>query len=150
MEVARSQTISIPPWELHSEPAMLQNFDMRRLSRIASLLAALLATGIIARPQGIAVNGRVELVQENGESRVANKSNVVVWLTPVEAQTPASIPAPAPQQHPQLMQKDKSFKPHLLVVPAGTLVDFPNHDPFFHNVFSLFEGKRFDLGLYES
>jgi hypothetical protein len=29
-------------------------------------------------------------------------------------------------------------------------VDFPNHDPFFHNVFSLFEGKRFDLGLYEA
>ncbi len=29
-------------------------------------------------------------------------------------------------------------------------MEFPNHDPFFHNVFSLFEGKRFDLGLYES
>jgi hypothetical protein len=29
-------------------------------------------------------------------------------------------------------------------------VEFPNHDPFFHNVFSLFEGKRFDLGLYEA
>jgi hypothetical protein len=29
-------------------------------------------------------------------------------------------------------------------------VDFPNKDPFFHNVFSLFEGKRFDLGLYEA
>jgi hypothetical protein len=30
------------------------------------------------------------------------------------------------------------------------VVEFPNHDPFFHNVFSLFEGKRFDLGLYEA
>jgi hypothetical protein len=29
-------------------------------------------------------------------------------------------------------------------------VQFPNEDPFFHNVFSLFNGKRFDLGLYES
>ena len=29
-------------------------------------------------------------------------------------------------------------------------MEFPNHDPFFHNVFSLFEGKRFDLGLYEA
>ena len=27
---------------------------------------------------------------------------------------------------------------------------FPTTTPFFHNVFSLFEGKRFDLGLYES
>ena len=32
----------------------------------------------------------------------------------------------------------------------GGKVEFPNRDPFFHNVFSLFEGKRFDLGLYES
>ena len=38
----------------------------------------------------------------------------------------------------------------MLVVPAGSLVEFPNRDPFFHNVFSLFEGKRFDLGLYEA
>ena len=37
-----------------------------------------------------------------------------------------------------------------LVVQAGSMVEFPNRDPFFHNVFSLFEGKRFDLGLYEA
>jgi hypothetical protein len=36
------------------------------------------------------------------------------------------------------------------VVRVGSVVDFPNHDPFFHNVFSLFDGKRFDLGLYEA
>jgi hypothetical protein len=36
------------------------------------------------------------------------------------------------------------------VVPTGSQVEFPNQDPFFHNVFSLFNGKRFDLGLYES
>ena len=30
------------------------------------------------------------------------------------------------------------------------MVEFPNRDPFFHNVFSLFDGKRFDLGLYEA
>jgi hypothetical protein len=35
-------------------------------------------------------------------------------------------------------------------VPTGSSVEFPNQDPFFHNVFSLFNGKRFDLGLYAS
>jgi hypothetical protein len=35
-------------------------------------------------------------------------------------------------------------------VPVGSTVAFPNADPFFHNVFSLFDGKRFDLGLYEA
>jgi hypothetical protein len=47
------------------------------------------------------------------------------------------------------VQKDKSFHPPLVVVPVGGKVEFPNRDPFFHNMFSLFEGKRFDLGLYE-
>jgi hypothetical protein len=42
------------------------------------------------------------------------------------------------------------FSPHLLVIPVGSTVQFPNADPFFHNVFSLFDGKRFDLGLYEA
>jgi hypothetical protein len=36
------------------------------------------------------------------------------------------------------------------VVPVGSTIDFPNKDPFFHNVFSLYKGKRFDLGLYEA
>jgi len=49
-----------------------------------------------------------------------------------------------------LLQKNRMFTPHLLVIPVGTTVDFPNADPFFHNVFSLFDGKRFDLGLYEA
>ena len=53
-------------------------------------------------------------------------------------------------KQPRLVQRNKSFDPHLLVVPVGSVVAFPNHDPFFHYVFSLFEGKRFDLGLYEA
>lgn len=49
-----------------------------------------------------------------------------------------------------LLQKNRTFVPHLQVIPVGSAVQFPNADPFFHNVFSLFEGKRFDLGLYEA
>jgi len=78
-------------------------------------------------------------------------SGTVVWLTAItttgagsEATTATSPPA-SPAQNPRLVQKNKSFEPHILVVPAGSMVEFPNHDPFFHNVFSLFEGKRFDL-----
>jgi hypothetical protein len=72
--------------------------------------------------------------------------NVVVWLSPLKT----GVPTPARQPLYRLVQKDKMFTPHLLVVPTGSLVEFPNQDPFFHNVFSLFNGKRFDLGLYES
>lgn len=71
----------------------------------------------------------------------------VLWLKPLQ-QTPES--AFLPSQRYTLLQKNRTFKPHLLVIPVGSVVQFPNEDPFFHNVFSLFDGKRFDLGLYEA
>lgn len=71
----------------------------------------------------------------------------VVWLEPV-----AGTPTPSflPHGRYTLLQKNRTFIPHLQVIPVGTVVQFPNADPFFHNVFSLFDGKRFDLGLYEA
>jgi hypothetical protein len=71
----------------------------------------------------------------------------VVWLEPLPG-TPA-LPF-VPHGHYTLLQKNRTFIPHLQVIPVGSVVAFPNADPFFHNVFSLFEGKRFDLGLYEA
>jgi hypothetical protein len=70
----------------------------------------------------------------------------VVWLQP---RTQGLVPVATPG-HFTLLQKDRTFVPHLLIIPAGSIVSFPNADPFFHNVFSLFNGKRFDLGLYEA
>jgi plastocyanin len=99
------------------------------------------------------VRGRVEVMGAKGTSKKRHEKipGTVVWLTPITASAsdpPAAMPgSPAP---PRLVQKNKSFEPHILVVPAGSMVEFPNRDPFFHNVFSLFEGKRFDLGLYEA
>jgi hypothetical protein len=71
----------------------------------------------------------------------------VVWLEPIEG-TPA-VPF-LPHGRYSLQQKNRMFAPHLSVVPVGSVVFFPNADPFFHNVFSLFDGRRFDLGLYEA
>lgn len=50
----------------------------------------------------------------------------------------------------ELAQKDKAFVPHLLAIPVGSTVTFPNHDPIFHNVFSLSSPGAFDLGLYKA
>ena len=72
---------------------------------------------------------------------------VVVWLQPIAGTPSQSFQPSGPYT---LTQKNRTFIPHLLVVPVGSQVFFPNLDPFFHNVFSLFNGKRFDLGLYES
>lgn len=98
------------------------------------------------------VRGQVVLIDHGKEHSKRNNANVVLWLTPKtqmmsHSELLRAFRATGPLR---LVQKDKAFHPHILVVPAGAAVEFPNHDPFFHNVFSLFEGKRFDLGLYEA
>jgi hypothetical protein len=45
-------------------------------------------------------------------------------------------------------QRDQTFVPHVLAITVGTVVDFPNSDLTFHNVFSLSRAKTFDLGRY--
>jgi plastocyanin len=111
----------------------------------------LLCMGLIGlQAQVTTVRGRVE-VEGVTKSKPGSFPSTVVWLTPVPGATNGPVPAmPNPPAGLKLVQKNKSFDPHLLVIPAGSVVEFPNHDPFFHNVFSLFEGKRFDLGLYEA
>ena len=47
-------------------------------------------------------------------------------------------------------QRNETFVPHVLAVTAGTVVDFPNSDRIYHNVFSLSKNTRFDLGRYEA
>jgi plastocyanin len=49
-----------------------------------------------------------------------------------------------------LDQRNETFVPHVLAVTVGTVVDFPNSDRTYHNVFSLSKPKRFDLGRYAS
>ncbi|PYV78095.1 MAG: hypothetical protein DMG97_00185 [Acidobacteria bacterium] len=107
----------------------------------------MLSLAAIARSQQVTLSGRVKIVHGDGKSDSDHAENVVVWLSPVGTAPPV---APSAKQPLRLAQHNKSFEPHVLVVPVGSVVQFPNRDPFFHNVFSLFEGKRFDLGLYEA
>jgi hypothetical protein len=102
----------------------------------------LLAASAVA--QDSTVTGRALVA--GGPAPSSDSANAVVWLEPVDGPRPVHPLLPRPR----LAQKHKHFQPHLLVVPIGTDVDFPNLDPFFHNVFSLFDGRRFDLGLYEA
>jgi|SRR6187402_135066 len=92
---------------------------------------------------------KARLVLLNKEQVASHSKNLppsVLWLKPTH---PDATFVLAPGRF-SLLQKNKMFSPHLLVVPVGSNVSFPNADPFFHNVFSLFDGKRFDLGLYEA
>lgn len=118
--------------------------------RLAILLAAISLTAGVpsARAQQpltdtAKLSGRVALPLVDVKS---HSPTIVVWLTQVGK---SSLLAPPPGRF-SLIQKNRMFKPHLLVVPVGSVISFPNQDPFFHNVFSMFNGKRFDLGLYEA
>ena len=48
----------------------------------------------------------------------------------------------------RLDQRGQRFVPHVVAIGVGGTVDFPNSDPFFHNVFSLSDVRSFDLGRY--
>ena len=106
---------------------------------------------VAAQAQVKTVTGRVEFATPPKKSRQHQPMpTAVIWLTPLADSGDSTRATPSPENHIRLVQKNKSFEPHLLIVPVGTAVEFPNRDPFFHNVFSLFEGRRFDLGLYEA
>jgi len=115
--------------------------------RARPVLGMVLLLPLAICAQQVTLSGRVKLVSGGKHTEPAKDSGVVVWLTPRDPHGPLKPFRTGPLK---LVQHNKSFEPHLLVVPVGAVVEFPNHDPFFHNVFSLFEGKRFDLGLYEA
>ena len=94
------------------------------------------------------VTGRVEL-RDSHDPSVRNRkdySGVVVSLRPAQNTPLQSVSEPA--RHIVMLQKDKTFSPHVLAIPMGTMVDFPNADPIFHNAFSSYSGQIFDIGLY--
>lgn len=97
------------------------------------------------------VAGKVAKRESPASSSALDASNVALWLTPVDENgTPKTMHITPPGPIPQIVQRNKTFEPHVVVVQVGSAIEFPNKDPFFHNVFSLYDGKRFDLGLYEA
>jgi plastocyanin len=119
---------------------------------VIAACATLALLAVRVRAQGVDVSGRVVVQQKAASAKRKTQpslADIVVWLSPLQPEPVHRTDAEHPGSF-RLTQKDKQFTPHLLVVPAGSNVEFPNKDPFFHNVFSLFNGKRFDLGLYES
>jgi plastocyanin len=131
-------------------------FFRRSLTALLTLIAAGVLLIVAARAKhriapaapavSCRVTARVELLNSKIKNRgKADAGGVVIWLDPLDG------PAPRLQRPRQRMdQRGKRFIPHVVAVQRGSEVDFPNSDPFFHNVFSLYNGKRFDLGLYAS
>ena len=68
--------------------------------------------------------------------------NVVVYLK--DAVFHGTLPVTKVELH----QQNEAFVPHVVAITKGSTVEFPNDDPFFHNVFSLSSAAAFNLGRY--
>jgi plastocyanin len=104
-----------------------------------------LIAGMCPAVWGATVSGKIELSDSRNSAvkRDRDYSGVVIWLEPLNDPVRCT-----PAKHAQILQKDKKFLPHILPVCLGTTVSFPNLDPIFHNAFSNFNGKVFDVGLH--
>src|SRR5438067_4180182 len=108
---------------------------MKRLLVLASVLAA-------AAPLAAAsVGGKVNFIMKRGQTPVINET--LVWLEPASGKA-----APRPPAKFQMTTRGKTLVPHVLAIPVGSTVEFPNDDPISHNLFSLSTNNSFDLGIY--
>src|SRR5947207_4594097 len=112
--------------------------------RVAAGIVALLAVALGSAVPAGRVAGRIAILEKDNKP-TPDLSDAVLYL---EAPTPVSAAATARPVTVDVAITDKTYAPHVVVVPLGSTVRFPNHDPFNHNVFSLSEPNSFDLGLY--
>ena len=114
----------------------------KRKALVRLMLMLFIACATLSAQDGI-LRGKISV--EHRSKKSSSNGDAVVWLTPYDKLSPVQ-PGPTAR----LVQKNKQFQPHLLTITPETVVEFPNRDPFFHDVFSIYHGRPFDLGLYES
>ena len=86
------------------------------------------------------ITGRVTVL-DKGDKQADDVSQTVVWIETV-------VPVAMPVETVTVNTSKKEFQPHLVVLPVGSSVTFPNTDAFDHNVFSLTDNALFDLGSF--
>jgi plastocyanin len=88
------------------------------------------------------VAGRIVILEKDNKPS-PDLSDAVLYL-----EAPATVATAAKPATVEIAITDKTYAPHVVVIPVGSTVRFPNHDPFNHNVFSVSDPNSFDLGLY--
>ena len=130
---------------------------MSKQPMLAIVIVAL-GSALIAGQDGRGtIRGRVDMPQSAAAPRRPAVGDLGGSLSRTHVQSPQAIvfledtsgafPAGRPGRA-SLDQRDETFVPHVLAITVGTIVDFPNNDRTFHNVFSLSRVRKFDLGRY--
>jgi plastocyanin len=125
----------------------------------ASFASSAVRPSITVSAAGGSIRGRVEI--RHAAPVPERRPNVAALGSPADADLSEgrksvvyleSAPRGAFEQiepgHAAMDQRNEAFVPHLLAITVGTIVDFPNSDRLYHNVFSLSKTKTFDLGRY--
>jgi plastocyanin len=105
------------------------------------LLAVCTVMLLAAAASAATVGGKVTFVTKRGQNPVPNET--LVWLQPLSGKL-----RPRPAAAFQVFTRSKMLVPHVMAVPVGSTIAFPNDDPISHNLFSLSPASTFDLGLY--
>jgi plastocyanin len=129
------------------------------LIAVAALVCLLPPRAVVRSARNGAIAGRVELRRVAAAERrptvaelgtpsaaldVSDRLTSVVYLDSAprgafeQVETPRAV----------MDQRGERFVPHVLAITTGTIVDFPNSDRIYHNVFSLSKVRTFDLGRY--
>jgi plastocyanin len=115
-------------------------------SRVAPAVGRIVGNVHLVAPYGAPLrSGAYPSRQVNRRTPEADEiANVVVFVknAPVEAVLPVT--------HASISQRDESFVPRVTAITRASTVEFPNFDPYFHNVFSLSRVATFDLGRYRN
>jgi plastocyanin len=104
------------------------------------LLAACVCALFLGDLSAAVVNGKVMFLTKRGQKPIVNET--LVWLDP------AGRAPKRPGASFTMTTRSKTVVPHILAVPAGSTINFPNEDPISHNLFSLTPVHTFDVGLY--
>lgn len=142
---------------------MVTNLCGRVPSRRAVLALGLSALAIGATPYAAPSMGRLEGYVRLTSATVRHVPSGVYPSRRVSAPVAHATPemnnvvvfiknAPPRERVPPMKatiaQKDESFDPRVVAITIGSTVEFPNFDPYFHNVFSLSRAASFDLGRF--
>src|ERR1044071_2917240 len=85
-----------------------------------SLPAVILALGVLGAMAAAAVSGRMTIM-DKGDKPAQDVAQAVIWLSGPDAPVPSPVQA-------EITTSEKELSPHVLVVPVGSTVNFPNHD----------------------
>ena len=108
---------------------------------VAFTCGALMVAAIEAHGQG-SISGQVSLIERPGEP-TEDLGNAVIYLD-----LPATMRPKIESTTDRIALQSRAFSPHIRIVPQGSKVDFPNQDPFSHNVFSKATQGPFDTDVF--